>query len=396
MLGQPRFSIDTLSYLAHGFLGITDGLNPYLHRAGLVIETPFGSDLAAHGWNPNHGASPYGPLWTWIEVGVVRAMSDVESGVLLLKAIATGCVLGSAVLVWAILGHIRPDARLLGTLAFLWNPLLAFELAGEGHNDALMILLVLCALWLAVRRDCTASLFALGLGVLTKYLPAIFAPAHLVHLWHNRRDSRRFIFALAVASAGVLVAAVVLYRGLWVGAETFAGLGDAGHPKRSTSPAGLLYAALRLAYPADRAAHLAAGTLSALIASAVLAASWRCRDGRTLASTCAWIAVIYALGGSWVWWPWYSCLPVALLVLTPYGKSLRSAMLISLCARVVAPLEVMRTNAVFDPRLAGAVAVGLGTTLPLAIIALLALIEQGRAARRGAGAPRSVARVPPG
>ena len=54
---------------------------------------------------------------------------DVSLAVLLMKLPALLGALGSAALIWRILGMVRPRLRLLGTIAFVWNPVVIAELA---------------------------------------------------------------------------------------------------------------------------------------------------------------------------------------------------------------------------------------------------------------------------
>src|SRR5918997_860177 len=187
IFGRPYQSIDALTYAAHGFMG-GFGLNPYRTAAAEIAyrdETVgLARELASLGWLPVYGPSPYGALWTWVEVLAASLTGGVGGALLLTKAIVVAASLGCAALIWKILGRVRPEDRLLGTLVYLWNPLIIVEFAGEGHNDALMILLVLVSLLFTVTARPALSLVGMIMGVLVKYLPVIFAPAHQEeHRW---------------------------------------------------------------------------------------------------------------------------------------------------------------------------------------------------------------------
>src|SRR5258708_3950001 len=86
----------------------------------------------------------------------------------------------NCVLIWAILGKIAPARCLPGTVLYAWNPLALVELAGNGHNDGLLICLLLLASWLLVQQrggwyDAGAFAFT-GLAISLNFVGLIFAP----------------------------------------------------------------------------------------------------------------------------------------------------------------------------------------------------------------------------
>ena len=99
-------------------------------------------------------------------------------------------------------------------VALAWNPVLLFEIAGNAHNDVLMVTFCLFALLLVgERRRGVASVVALTLGTLVKYLSgvgliwlAIASAARAPH-WFGR------LLVLSAASIACAVAALVLRRG---------------------------------------------------------------------------------------------------------------------------------------------------------------------------------------
>jgi alpha-1,6-mannosyltransferase len=177
--GVPHLSQDIFSYMAHGYLGQLPGGNPFLSAASEAANTAIGPQLAVYGWSPNAGIgiTPYGVLWTRLEMAVMGITSDVHTALLLLKAIVVAASFGAAVLIWWLLGRTNPRLQMLGTLAYLWNPLVVVEFAGEGHNDSVLIVLVLAVLVACAAGRPAVSVAALSMGVLVKYLPAMFIPA---------------------------------------------------------------------------------------------------------------------------------------------------------------------------------------------------------------------------
>ncbi len=390
LFGRPHFSIDLFDYLSYGYLGSIPGGNPYVQPSFVMEHFPFGGQLVAFGWRPIHGLTPYGALWTWCEIAVMRLTEDAGTAVLLLKGLVIAASLGSAALIWAILGWVRPAHQLLGTLIYLWNPVIIVEFAAEGHNDALMILCILAALFLAVRTRPALALAMLLLGVLTKYVPVILLPAQMRYLWsvwRKRPDRARLIPLLLLGLLVGLALAALLYRPLWVGVATFRGLREeSAKVVNASSTAGALYAALAHSPLRAMAGVLTAVLLDGAFALYVLLTGWRVRNARSLLRTCAAVAVVYVLVASPAYWPWYVALPIALLALCPDDLFLPITLIVSIGARLVAPLEVMENRGFITLQVSHAATAAIGVALPLGACLLLTA-RKWRQQRRNIHAP---------
>ncbi len=122
----------------------------------------------------------YGSLWLAITSLLVGVGNGPITTLLLFKGLALLSHLVNCLLIWAILGKIAPARRLPGTLLYAWNPLALIELAGNGHNDGLLICLLLLATWLLVQQrggwyDVGAFAFT-GLAISLNFVGLIFAP----------------------------------------------------------------------------------------------------------------------------------------------------------------------------------------------------------------------------
>lgn len=374
LLGTPYQSIDALTYVAHGYMGSLPRMNPYATAAAEVAHTGLAGQLAPLGWLPVHGLSPYGPLWTCLEIAAFKVGGGVPATLLLLKTVVVAASLGSAALIWRILGRVRPEDRLLGTLVYLWNPMVVVEFAAEGHNDALMILCVLAALALCVSGRPASSVVASVLGVVVKYVPVIFLPVQVAYLWRTGQNRSRLAshLLLGLLVGGVL--AVLLYEPFWIGPRTFEGVRLQSLPLLSPSPSGLLYRALSGVSPPGEAARLTLRVLGCALISFVLILSWRVRDATGLLGACASIALAYVLVVSTHYWPWYACLPLALMALRPGGVFLPAALVLTFCSRLVAPLSTLFTNGFVSSKVAVDLLVSVGVSMPLAILLLLCLV----------------------
>jgi alpha-1,6-mannosyltransferase len=370
--GVPHLSEDIFSYMAHGYLGQLPSGNPFLLPASAAGNTALGPQLAAYGWRPETvvAISPYGVLWTRLEMAVMGVANDVPAALLLLKTLVVAASFGTAFLIWCFLGRMNPRFQMLGTLTYLWNPLVVVEFAGEGHNDSVLIVFVLAILVACSRMRPAVSVAALSLGILVKYLPAMFAPALLAYLWRTRRGTGGLTLRVSLGGlAGVGVAAM-LYLPLWAGLDTFQGLLVRGQPLSSASPAGVVnWFVMRTPFASmSGPLTLALVTIPAL--GFMLWASNRVRDIAGLAPAFAQVSLAFVLVASPDYWPWYAGLPVALAAAaSPDRMLLWLAVLLSLFGRLCAPLEMMFENGFIPFTIAKGLTTGLCTTLPLLVLA---------------------------
>jgi alpha-1,6-mannosyltransferase len=369
LLAMPSLTIDTLSYISHGYITAELGDNPYVVPSRAVAATPLGPELMSFGWRPVHPVSPYGPVWTHIEAAVVRVADDVSTEVVLMKLIAVVFSLGSAVLIWILLGRTSPEHRLLGTLAYLWNPLIIVELAGEGHNDSMMVFFTLLALVLTIIGRGGGGVTAMSLGALSKYLPLLLMPLQVAYLWRMRANVRQLTRQLASGAILSVLLATLAFATVWAGAQTFDGVRATGQSGHTGSTQTVLAELLSRISPAS-----AAETIVSVVAVAafVIFLGIQARsviDARRLFRACAWVAVVYLLIASPSYWPWYAVLPVALLALVPQKSFLLLLVSLSLGARLVAPLDQMFVHGALS-RPTYLIATWLGATvMPLLMVA---------------------------
>ena len=347
----PNLSTDLLSYISHGYIATTLNGNPLVEPSRIVADTPFGSELLRHGWRPEHGPSPYGPVWTYIEAAIVRASEGFERQMVGLKLVVAVASLGSALLIWTILAHVRPERRLLGTLAYLWNPMIVIEVAKEGHNDSVMVFFVLLALLLTIRGRGSGGFVAMSLGVLTKYLPLLLVPLQAAYLWRARSTTRRFARQVAVGVAVAAALGSVLFAGLWEGTETWAEIREFAQPGSpgftgSTRSMAALVASRFVSNASAKAVVDIALILSFAVFMGVSA--WLVRGSEELLRACAGVGVVYLLLVSPSYWPWYAVLPVALLAVVASDTALLVLLGLSVGARLAAPLQILSFHGVLD------------------------------------------------
>lgn len=213
---QPYLlSQDVFSYAMYGRILAHYQASPY---GSLPRDFPFDPLYSQLYWKGT--ASNYGPLWNWVGAGVVGLVGDeVAVLVLAFRQVAMLSSLASAALIWCILGRLEPRHRAVGTLLWAWNPLVVVESATSAHNDALMVLLILAAVYLHLRGRLGLALVALTLSALVKYASGLLIPMYCLLLWRRGGVAERI--RLAGALAGSLALAVALYAPLFAGWRTF-------------------------------------------------------------------------------------------------------------------------------------------------------------------------------
>ena len=209
LLVPPLFSRDPYSYFVQGRL-LQLGLDPYTNGAASVpgwfragvdpmwAETP----------------TPYGPLYLMIQHAVVNLAGTPYWSAIAFRLVA---VLGIALIAFytprlAQLHGIDPAAA---TWLAALNPLVLLHFSLGGHNDALMVGLMMAGLHEAMRRRSLNAVLLLAAAVAVKPIALVLVPfVGLLYLRGRTRWWQRFT-AYGIATAPVL--GLVLALGAAIG-----------------------------------------------------------------------------------------------------------------------------------------------------------------------------------
>ncbi len=219
-------------------------LNPFTTLPNNIQGDPFQPFVAWAG-----DPSPYGPVWELLAGGTSLLGGDsLWRNLVLFKVLVLVAYGINIALTYGILRVVKPDWALRGTLFFAWNPLMIFEVAGNGHNDSIVVTFLLAAVYLFVLARRYAVIPALMAGALTKFVPIILIPVAAAAIWRDRIRAGRLavmpeerdggmpvrrklllpfesLSILAVSSVIALGLAAVLYAPFWRGFETVGALG---------------------------------------------------------------------------------------------------------------------------------------------------------------------------
>jgi glycosyl transferase family 87 len=198
-LGPPLASADVFGYVDWARMGVLHGLNPYATDSGTVVGDgvyPFVR------WDDF--ASPYGPLFTLVTYALVPL--GLAGSLWALKLLVLGASLGCCALVWACARELGREPRFALVLYGL-NPAVLVYAVGGVHNDVLMMLGVLAAVWLVLRGRERAGATAGALAVAVKASAGLVVPFLVL----GTRDRRRASVAAAGTGAGVLAVAFLAF-----------------------------------------------------------------------------------------------------------------------------------------------------------------------------------------
>ena len=160
LLAPPLALTDVFNYVNYGRMEIVDHLNPYTTTP--IYEPHTDPSFALSNWHQL--LSPYGPLFTMLTFAVVPL--GVAGSFWALKGILFVTSLAIIFLVYRCAQHLgRNPIRAIALVGL--NPIVLIWGLGGDHNDFLMILMILLALYLLLRaRERTAGVEAprRGLG----------------------------------------------------------------------------------------------------------------------------------------------------------------------------------------------------------------------------------------
>jgi len=222
LLFQPAlFSDNVFTYIFSGRILTIYHADP-LNTA--PIQFPFDPYLRWVG-SGRYTPNIYGPLWLFISSLLVSIGNGPVATLLLFKGVGLLSHFINCLLVWAILGKIAPGRRLPGTLLYAWNPLAVIELAGSGHNEGILLTILLLATFLYVqgkgRWHEIGVLVALGLAMSMNLIVLLIAPLFTWYLVRAERNVSRAFWGFCWRTLLGQGLVIPIYLQFWHGASTF-------------------------------------------------------------------------------------------------------------------------------------------------------------------------------
>ena len=319
----PAAAGDLFAYMAEADVVRQFHANPFLVPVANFPESP----VLAYVDFPEE-TTHYGPLWLGISV-TLRLLSagNLMASLLLFKSVASLLMLATAWIAYLKLRDTRPGAAVPAALLISWNPLLVFELAGNGHNDVAMMLFVGAAFYLYARGRPRLAVTSLLAAALIKYVATLLLPLFLIAMMRRAGPIRMWLpHAVAYAGgAGIAIAAIVAV----VSVPGTLGVLERQSRWFTTSPTTVAYLWLSKTVAEETAAQIASlGGQGLFALSYLLALVWVWRRPLNLAaaSFCSILAFLL-LAVSW-FQPWYVAwvLPLAALAASPLAFAVAVAL----------------------------------------------------------------------
>ncbi|HEV3280962.1 MAG TPA: polyprenol phosphomannose-dependent alpha 1,6 mannosyltransferase MptB [Acidimicrobiales bacterium] len=339
LLGPPLFSRDLYSYVGQGLVAHR-GLDPYAVAPSVLGPGPVLASIASV-WR--HTFSPYGPFFVAVSKGVV----DVAGSSLVVEVLAFRALelIGVALIMVSLprlARHLGADPGIALWLGAL-SPLALFGFISSGHNDALMVGLLVAGVTLAVTGRLMAGV-ALCAAAATVKLPAAAAIVFLVvdRCRYLAIDRRKVVIGQAIALTAAVFIGVTLFCGYgW----TWMGPGALHVPTElrilatpSVSVGNFLFHTLHpLGIPVARSATVTVIQYVCALA-AVAACLWllmTLRRHEVVRST--GLALLLIVLGSPTVWPWYLLWGLVLLAATSAQRSKALAAVAALAMLLVGP-----------------------------------------------------------
>ena len=339
-------SQDIYSYIIYARMSVIYHLNPLTSSPMAVFEDPAYMHLY---WVDQPSA--YGPVWTIITstlqwVTGAFGTENIAPMILALRLLGLTAHLYSILLIWSICGHLQkltgkvsPRLRMQATLAFAWNPLLLFEACVNAHNDTVLLVFVLLAIWFLVRtpiyslRSYLYATAMLGLATSLKINIVLLIPGLVLFLWTQPQRIPQRLRSIAAVLAVYVGSILVLYAPFWdhgavlgvlqVNPSTYRNINTIaevlthlynsilqllGFPRQAD-----------IGSPAETFLHtLSMATFVVIYGGLCWQALFTKTKLYTLVQLLRWLALIWflycALGTPWMW-PWYTVTLFGLLAL---------------------------------------------------------------------------------
>ncbi len=207
LAGPLLLSTDAWTYWSYGRIAAVHHQSPYTTAPSAFPHDPSYPYVGA-AWR--HTTSVYGPAFTLASEPLALADgASADAAAWTYKSLAAVAMLAAALLA-ARLSR-RPAAALV---LVGWNPAMALDFAGGGHNDAWMALLVVAALALAAsgRRQLAGAAWATA--SLIKWVPLLLLPLRALEARATGRPVRHLGFA--VTAIALVAVSVWAYGWSWL------------------------------------------------------------------------------------------------------------------------------------------------------------------------------------
>jgi hypothetical protein len=206
---EPLLSTDLYRYIWDGRVQAA-GINPYLYvPADAALAQLRDAAIYPHINRADYAVTAYPPLAEMFFFVVTRFGETAA----VMRLAMVGCEIAIVALLIDLLR--RLGLPVTAVVAYAWHPLAIWEIANNGHVEALMLALMLTGVWLLVRARPLAGAVAAALAMVVKPYALFVLPA----FW------RRFTWRVPLAVAATIILCYLPYLGAGKGVFGFLGSG---------------------------------------------------------------------------------------------------------------------------------------------------------------------------
>lgn len=191
-------SRDVYSYAMYCKISGVYHQNPYVSVPEDFPDDPL---LALTGPKWNDTPAVYGPMFSLLSAQVTRVVSDIGDQIFFFRLLAVIASIATLVVIRRFVGQVAPTRTAFVLVLFGWNPVVLFHSVASGHNDMLVALSVIGALWLVSRRRDALAAVVLALGMSVKVTAALPLLLLVVAVYVRRPGGERIMASLKVAAA---------------------------------------------------------------------------------------------------------------------------------------------------------------------------------------------------
>jgi hypothetical protein len=195
LAGPLLLSRDVYAYWDYGRLAAEHDANPYVDVPARFPRDPAYSAMA-NAWRKK--PTVYGPAFTVASAGLAETIGSSPDN----AAWAYRAAAAAGMLVLVALAALRARRRALAAAVVGWNPLLALQSAGGGHNDVWMMAFVLAALVLADRGRTVLAGTSWAVAVFVKWVALGLLPLAFLATRQQRTVWLAFVAGAATLAAG--------------------------------------------------------------------------------------------------------------------------------------------------------------------------------------------------
>ncbi len=201
LLAPPLLSTDVFSYQAYARMGAVYGLNPYLSGPHAIALDPLYPFVGAK-WVGTPTA--YGPVFT--ALSYLLAPLSIVSSAFAYKSIAAVASLATVALVWNA-ARLRGVDQVKAAALVGLNPLIVVYGVGGGHNDLLMLAVLVAGMSLLLSHRPRAGGASIVIAVGVKLTAGLYLPFVLADARGQAADRRRreIVIGAGVAAAALAV-----------------------------------------------------------------------------------------------------------------------------------------------------------------------------------------------